>query len=46
MKNRIIFRLPPEMDQAARQLVKSGQYKSLSELARDALSRLLKESAE
>ena len=33
------------MSAAARQLVKSGQYENLSEVLRDALTRLLKENA-
>jgi Arc/MetJ-type ribon-helix-helix transcriptional regulator len=41
MKNRIIFRLPDDMSAAARQLVESGQYENLSEVLRDALTRLL-----
>lgn len=43
MDKRIIFRLPDEMSESVRHLVESGQYKNLSEVVRDALTRLLKE---
>jgi Arc/MetJ-type ribon-helix-helix transcriptional regulator len=45
MQKRIIFRLPDDMSQAVHQLVESGQYKTLSDVVRDALTRLLNENA-
>jgi putative addiction module CopG family antidote len=44
-KERVAIRLGPDQKEKIQRLVESGQYKNLSEVVRDALTRLLKENA-